>query len=358
MIRAVLLSLSLLALAACAPVIQSARQPPMGFKGPRLDEDRVISFDGASLGLTTWKAKGGEPWAVIVGVHGMNDYAGEFREAGPYWAKDGITTYAYDQRGFGRSPNRGVWPGEGLMKQDLRTVVTLVRAKHPHAVIGVVGESMGSAVGITAFASNRPPPADRLIVLSPAVWGWSTQPLPQKASAWLAARTLRSRSIEPPRFVTKKIMATDNIEHLRAMSRDPNMIFNTRFDAINGILDLMESAWRKTGKIKVPTAYFYGQRDDIIPPEPTFEAAARLKRTDRTAYYPRGYHLLLVDLQAENVWKDVESFLRDPTAPLPSGAPPIPRPGQSSGKIVQNTGSRAALTLAPASGASDSATRQ
>jgi len=46
----------------------------------------------------------------------------------------------------------------------------------------------------------------------------------------------------------------------------------------------------------------------------------------RTAYYAHGWHMLLRDLQAETVWRDAEGFMRDPAAPLPSGAPPIPTP--------------------------------
>jgi alpha-beta hydrolase superfamily lysophospholipase len=34
----------------------------------------------------------------------MNDYAEAFTLAAPIWAEEGITTYAIDQRGFGRSP--------------------------------------------------------------------------------------------------------------------------------------------------------------------------------------------------------------------------------------------------------------
>ena len=98
--RAVLTGLPL-ALAACAPVTQRALAAPAGFGGPAFVGDRFVSFDGASLGLSTW-APEGEPWAVIVGLHGMDDYANAFHMAAPFWAKQGIATYAYDQRGFGR----------------------------------------------------------------------------------------------------------------------------------------------------------------------------------------------------------------------------------------------------------------
>ena len=39
----------------------------------------------------------------------------------------------------------------------------------------------------------------------------------------------------------------------------------------------------------------------------------------------KGWHLLTRDHQGPVVWADILAFLRDPAAPLPSGAPPIPR---------------------------------
>ena len=182
MTRLLALLTALACLSACAPLVQTAGRPPLGFSGPRLEADRFISFDGTALGLSRWEAKG-EPWAVIIGLHGMNDYGNAFWMAGPWWAERGVTTYAYDQRGFGRSPERGVWGGEALMTEDLRTICALARKQHPHAVIAVVGESMGGAVAIDAFASDRPPDADRLVLLAPAVWGWSSQPAVNRVCA-------------------------------------------------------------------------------------------------------------------------------------------------------------------------------
>jgi len=49
--------------------------------------------------------------AVILALHGFNDYANAFDGPGEIWAKEGIVTYAYDQRGFGAAPERGLWPG-------------------------------------------------------------------------------------------------------------------------------------------------------------------------------------------------------------------------------------------------------
>lgn len=310
-------------LAACAPTVQQAGTPRDGFAGPRFTRDRFVSFDGARLGLTSWQADA--PWAVIVGLHGMNDYANAFHMAAPWWVAQGITTYAFDQRGFGRSPRRGVWGSQTLMTEDLRTAVEVARARHPGLPVAVVGESMGGAVAIVAFASDRPPRADRLVLLAPAVWGWSSQPLPQRTALWFTAHVLGSRVLKPPEWITRNIRASDNIEELIRMGRDPLMIWGARTDAVYGLVQLMEEAWASTGRLKVPTAYLYGANDQIIPPEPSIQAAARLSGPHQTAFYPRGWHLLMRDKQAANVWHDVAAFIRDPSRPLPSKAPRIPR---------------------------------
>jgi alpha-beta hydrolase superfamily lysophospholipase len=313
-----------LCLTACAPMLrQAALTPPAGFKGPHLEADRVVSFDGARLGLTTWTAQG-EPWAVVVAVHGMNDYAHAFHFAAEAWAKEGVTTIAYDQRGFGRSPLRGVWAGGDLMVEDLRTVTALARAKYPNAIIAVAGESMGGSVAAEAFASDEPPAADRLILMSPGVWGFKSQPLPNKTLLWLAANFTASKVYTPPRWLTEHIYPTDNRAEMIAMGRDPLMIWGARSDTLYGLVKLMSHAAQDVGDDHVPTLYCYGAHDDIIPKNAAFAAVKRLKPTDRTAYYAHGHHLLTRDKDRALVIGDILAFIRDPEAPLPSDAPPIP----------------------------------
>jgi alpha-beta hydrolase superfamily lysophospholipase len=334
-----------LTLAACSPmVMQGPGSPPFGFQGPRLEADAVVSFDGARLGLSTWEAEG-EPWAVIVGVHGMNDYANAFHLAAPWWAEQGVTTLAYDQRGFGRSPKRGIWAGDDLMMEDLRTVVALARQRYPNAIIAVAGESMGGAVAAEAFASERPPVADRLVLLSPAVWGWREQPLPYRSLLWLAANFTASKVYTPPDWLTRKIQPTDNREELMAMGRDPLMVWGARSDTLYGLVSMMDRASEAVGEADVPTLYLYGAHDEIIPRHAAFKAAKRLKAGDQSAYYAEGWHLMTRDRQGPVVWKDVLAFVRDPAEPLPSGAPPIPgtkEPAETRTVEASGTGRRAA----------------
>lgn len=316
--------LLMLTLSACAPrLVQGALTPPTGFQGPHFTSDAVVSFDGARLGLTRWEAAG-EPWAVVVAAHGMNDYANAFHFLGKALAAEGVTTIAYDQRGFGRSPRRGIWAGRDLMVEDLRTVVALARAKNPNARIVVVGESMGGSVAALAFASDNPPAADRLILSAPGVWGFDSQPLPNKTLLWLAANFTASKVYTPPKWITDRIYPTDNREELIAMGRDQLMIWGARSDTLYGLVKLMDRAADAVGDDELPTLYLYGANDDIIPKNAAFKAVKGLKPSDRSAYYAAGHHLLTRDKQRAVVIGDILAFIRDSEAPLPSGAPPIP----------------------------------
>jgi alpha-beta hydrolase superfamily lysophospholipase len=326
MMRAFAVLAVCLLLAACAsPAIQPAMTPPPGFAGPSVEARALVMDDGARLPLTRWTPAGGEPWAVIVALHGLNDARESFRLAGPWWAEHGIETWAYDGRGFGQAPGRGVWPGEARMTQDLRVAVSLARARRPHAIIAVVGESMGGSVAAAAAASNDPPDADRTVLMAPGVWGWSSQDPLNKVALWIAARAMGETAVEPPAFIAEHIQASSNRLELFRNGRDPSSILATRFDAISGLVDLMQSASDGLGRTAGPTLLMYGAHDQIVEPGPMRKALERAGEGSnlRTAWYPDGWHLLNRDLAAETVYRDIEAWLRDPAGPLPSGAPAV-----------------------------------
>ena len=299
-------------------------QRPVDFTGPRIENDAFVSFDGARLGYSEWLPDG-EPWAVIVAVHGMNEYAERFSLAGTYWAKQGVATLAYDQRGYGRSPGRRIWAGQELLKEDLRTMVGLARARYPKATLVVAGFSMGGAVSMVTFGADDAPAVDRLVLLSPAVWGWNTQPLPNRTALWIVGKTGRTVDFDPPKLLGNFFKPTDNVPEMMRMREDPLMTWGTRTDTLYGVVDLMQAASASAGTIKVPTLYLYGYQDIVIPKNAAFQAAGRLKPTDKTGYYLDGHHLLLVDQQRERVFEDVLGFIRDPSAPLVSGVVPMPK---------------------------------
>ena len=288
-----------------------------------VERSRFVSFDGAELGLTVWGGELVDPDHVVVGIHGMNDYANAFHMAGPWWAEHGVRTYAYDQRGFGRSPHHGRWPNEDVMREDLRTIVRAARSEHPDAVLTVVGISMGGAVAMSTFGGEGAPDIDRLILSGPGLRGMGAIPFYQKIALQLATRVRPGWIVTPPRrFV--RIEPSDNVEMLQRTWSDPLMQRENRIDQVFGVAQLMESAHQSAARLPEQTLLLYGARDYVIPPAGVERTARVLPEHVRTAYYENGYHMLMRDLQAENVWRDQLAFMIDPQAELPSGAPQLP----------------------------------
>jgi acylglycerol lipase len=332
--RGLLLALGLAA-SACAPVTQKPYADVVEFPGkpagPHFDGDAFVSFDGARLGLNVWPAKG-ETKAVLAALHGMNDYAHGFHALAPYLAEHGVTVYAIDQRGFGRSPNQGVWPGEDLMIADAAALEQAVRSAHPGALFAFAGESMGGAVAIRAAAEGRIHP-DRLILIAPAVWGWKNMPQAYRVALWVAAHTRPAQIVTPPKNL--KIVASDNIKVLRENWKDPLFLKKTRVDAVYGLVSLMQRASDSVTALPPNTLYLYGAKDQIIPAKATFKAVRQLPKTVRTIYYPQGYHMLTRDLQGAVVWSDILAFIDDPDAPPPSGLGAIPKAKRPAAKGVR-----------------------
>lgn len=317
-----------LALTACAPVMQGALMTDGPPPPPAIEETWIRSFDGARLGLHRHApASDAQGDVAVVAVHGMNDHSGAFRAAGAFWAREGAVVYAYDQRGFGRSPEPGLWPEPDLMRRDLAVVVRLVKEAHPDRRVVVVGESMGAAVAVTAFASDDPPDADALVLSAPGFRGWGALPWLYRVSLWTSARVRPGWIVTPPRGV--RITPTDNREKLIEMWNDPLVLKKTRIDAVHGVVGLMEEANDALGGLpgEVPVLVLYGGRDEVIPADGVERAMRRAPAHVRSAFYPEGYHLLLNDRAAERVWRDILAFAQDPQGALPSGSGPLPWTG-------------------------------
>ena len=153
---------------------------------------------------------------------------------------------------------------------------------------------------------------------------WGEQPLPYRTLLWFAANFTAAKVYTPPSWLTRKITPTDNRQELIAMGQDPLMVWGARSDTLYGLVSMMGHAQAAMGLISAPTLYLYGAHDDIIPKHAAVHAARKLRVSDQTVYYADGYHLMMRDHQGPVVWRDILAFVRDPTAPLPSGAPPIP----------------------------------
>jgi alpha-beta hydrolase superfamily lysophospholipase len=290
-------------LVACAPLTA----PPGPANGaPALDGDTFLTRDGLHLPLRHWDAE--HPRAVIVALHGMSDYSNAFDMPAEWWAGQGITTYAYDQRGFGKAPHTGIWPGGTALREDLADCVEAVRERNPGLPVFALGESMGGAVVLSALADSPSPRVDGVILVAPAVWAREDMPIPYRVTLWLTAHTMPGVKLSGKGL---KIWPSDNIEMLRKLSRDPLFQKKTRADAVLGLVDLMDAARKAPEHLGAtpPILYLYGAKDQIIPRAPTEAVAKELGARAEVHEYPGGYHMLLRDLDGPGIWKDVATWI-------------------------------------------------
>lgn len=316
----VLVSLLLLALAACAPQLQDSGPPAAP---PALAQDRFLASDGAVLPMRVW-APEGPARAVILALHGFNDYSYAWTTPAAWWAEQGILTYALDQRGFGRAPHAGLWAGVDVMVRDVREALLTLRSRHPDLPLYLVGESMGGAVALAVMADwERDGNVQGVVLAAPAVWGRETMHWGYRAALWFAAHVM------PWNLATARgirVRPSDNIEMLRALGRDPLVIKATRADAIWGLADMMDAGLAAAPRVRRPLLVLYGEKDDIVPRRSMGLMLQRLEAPYRLALYPKGYHMLFRDLNGEIVWRDAAAWIGNRQAALPSGNEVAERP--------------------------------
>lgn len=312
------LCILLVMLTACTPKIH---KPGPSITSGFILKNRYISFDGTELPIEAWLPEQSKITSVMIAVHGFNDYKHFFQQPGNFFKEQGIACYAYDQRGFGGSPARGLWSGIDAYTQDLNLFIQLIKQMHPGLPVYLLGESMGGAIVITTLSQAVKSKVDGIILAAPAVWARDTMPWYQQGLLWVLSHTLPWLTLTGEGI---KLSPSDNLTMLRELRDDPQVIKETRIETLYGLADLMDTAAQKASQIDSQTLLLYGEKDEIIPKEPTYRFVQQLLQTQESkktiAFYENSYHMLLRDLHALVLWRDIIAWIKSPSSALPSGA--------------------------------------
>ena len=93
-----------------------------------------------------------KPRAVVVLAHGMAETILRYQEFAEFLVANGIVVYGYSHRGHfetaGSIERLGYIGRDGWRKMaaDLRQVISMAKADHPHVPVFLFGHSMGSYV--------------------------------------------------------------------------------------------------------------------------------------------------------------------------------------------------------------------
>jgi alpha-beta hydrolase superfamily lysophospholipase len=302
---------------ACAPTVLPAGS---AVRAPAIENNQYVAADGTALPLAVWPAAGGPgsaPRAVILGIHGFGDYRNAWEDPAKIWARKGITTYAYDQRGFGGSPTRGRWAGTPTLVDDIRTVARLVRERHPGVPFYLAGESMGGALVLAAAGQDTG--IDGLILVATALRSRDALgPLASGAFA-VVAHVVPWLPVGPTSI---DFQPTDNPETMEKLRRDPMIVRNPRVDLVYGLVDAMDAARAAAPAVARPYLMQHGLADRIVPLRSVRLVIELMPRRSDShlAFYREGYHMILRDKKGALVAEDIVAWIDDKHAALPSGA--------------------------------------
>lgn len=191
--------------------------------------------------------------AVVLALHGFGDYSNGFATLGPYLATQGVLTFAYDQRGFGATAQRGLWGGEEHLIADLKTLTRPLWERYPPPLVTARGEH-GRSGGHGRRGAGR------------YGSGWhgsdgagsrvlrhhtphTTYPI-QNWTLKVATHMLPSLKLAESR---SGMRLSDNIDMLRAHRSDPLAMNETRVDALWGLTNLMDRAMAGAARLPGPT---------------------------------------------------------------------------------------------------------
>lgn len=102
-----------------------------------------------------WKTQG-NPRAALLCLHEISLYKGVFDDLGQRMSKQGIATYAIDERGFGGWQDVKDPEARMSLKKtlgDVKESVQIIHKLHPNIPVFILGEAMGGTLALEAAAT-------------------------------------------------------------------------------------------------------------------------------------------------------------------------------------------------------------
>lgn len=267
-------------------------------------ESTLSSADGMVLFCQSWKAD--QQKAVIALVHGFGEHSGRYNYLVDALVPQGISIYAVDLRGHGRSPGkRGHVNQWSEFDQDVAGLLQWVKKSEPDAPIFLMGHSMGGLIALH-YVEQHPEGLKGIIASAPFLAAAKLSPLlsiaskvllrikpDMNVSSGLDVSTISRDMQEVARYATDKLVHGLGTPKLDAESRAA-----------------IERTHANAGRIQLPILLYHGTGDRLVPIAGTRRLAGALTTADKTFIeYPEGAHESHNDLHRAQVFADIVKWI-------------------------------------------------
>jgi alpha-beta hydrolase superfamily lysophospholipase len=284
-----------------------------------LRAEEWVSYDGKIMPCKVWPVPAGvTPRGVVITVHGLSGAKSDFWYLGEQLPPRGYTVYAYDLRGQGNDPvvaEHGDISKASAWQRDLATFHALVKRRHPKTPVFWYGESLGSLIALHTAADllgNRSDP-DGIILASPvaglrvALSGFKRFLL--ETAAKLSPRSRYSLG-ELAGVDESKIQVTSNSTLGGQMAVTPHHVSAFSLRLLSTIGGMLDANTASAHRLKMPVLFVASPNDVLSSADQIQALFAQIRsRNKKLLWYTRSYHLLLHDVQREEVAHDVTHWL-------------------------------------------------
>jgi alpha-beta hydrolase superfamily lysophospholipase len=267
-------------------------------------EETVKSGD-RGIFVRSWSPPSGGARAVVVLVHGFNSHSGYYVRTGEALAARGFAAYALDLRGRGRSDgDRFYIESMSEFVQDVATVVSLAKLRHPGLPTFLLGHSAGGVVSCLYVLEHQ----DELAGFICESFAFQV-PAPDFAIA-----ALKGLSHLAPHAHVLKLHNEDFSRDpavVKAMNDDPLIANETQPTRTVAELARADERLRtEFPSITLPLLILHGTADKAAKPSGSQTFYDTAGSTDKTIELYQGhYHDLLNDIGHEEVLADIMAWL-------------------------------------------------
>ena len=255
-----------------------------GAPGIKTATEKLTTADGYELFLRSWKTDGPD---VLLILHGLGGPSGWYIDMGNELASRGISVYAMDHRGFGRSGGlRGHIDNYRTFVEDIGYVVTEIRKRHPETGIFLLGHSMG-AIFATHFAAKYQQRLAGVVFLNPWVGDTSRVSLGSTLAVSLGG-VFKSRRYR--QFAGGTEGMTTNAEAIQMLQADSFWQRTQTTSFMFQVLLMRSTILKQARQITIPALVIQAEDDKAVQLAGSHKLYEALASSDKTWKTYAGYY--------------------------------------------------------------------
>lgn len=262
--------------------------------------------DGCKLFLRSWRTESRD---VLLLIHGLGAHSGWFIDMGNHLAASGLSVYAVDHRGFGRSEGLPGHVERGASYlADLVVILNEIRRRHASERLFILGHSMGG-IFATHLAARHSDLFAGVLFLNPWVQDSAKVPLGMTLGVFGGGLVRSKRAWRTPGG--PEVMTT-NPEAIAMLESDPYWRRDLTANFLLEIFRLRLQVLKLAPRVTLPALVIQAEQDRSVVPAASRKLYDALGSRDKTwLTYPDYAHDTELEANRAQLDRDIVAWIQE-----------------------------------------------